>query len=71
MSSSTTYRAVCPLCQTVLVSSDRGGGSMDFAVAIKAMHAHLTHSCDKADGIGKRQRELVADNSIEAIEGAA
>lgn len=70
-SRSSGYRAVCRLCQTVLVSSTPNGAFVDFGVAVKAMHAHLIHSCDAAIGINKRAREIVADTSIEVVEGVA
>lgn len=65
------YRAVCPLCQTVIVSPLPRGTFREYGVALKAVHAHLRHSCDKAAGLKRRSLEAVADHSVEAIEGAA
>lgn len=74
MSTSTTYRAVCPLCKTVLVSSDRGGGFYEFDAAVKAMRGHLRFSCDVQEQLppmSTHELGIVSENSIEAIEGAA
>jgi hypothetical protein len=74
MSTSTSYRAVCPFCKTVLVTLAPGGVFVEFGTAVKAMRGHLRFSCDVQDKLppmSKRELEIVSENSIEAIEGAA
>jgi hypothetical protein len=73
-SPSSGYRAVCPLCKTVLVTVAPRGVFADFDAAVKAMRGHLRFSCDVQDTLppmSKRELEIVSENSIEAIEGAA
>jgi hypothetical protein len=74
MSTSTSYRAVCPLCKTVLVSAAPRGVFVEFDAAVKAMRGHLRFLCDVQETLppmSKRELEIVSENSIEAIEGAA
>jgi hypothetical protein len=72
MTSRSSYRAVCRLCQTVLVTCTPHGAFVDYDVAVKAMDAHLKNSCDQSgDLLNRRGREIVAETSIEVIEGVA
>lgn len=70
-SPSSGYRAVCPLCETVLVSSEKDGAFAKYNVAVKAMRGHLKFSCEKAQGEKPRTLEILSDAGIEVIEGAA
>ena len=70
-SPSSGYRAVCPLCKTVVVSSAPGGTFTEAGAAIRAMHGHLVFSCDAANGLKRSEREQAAENCVEAVEGAA
>lgn len=70
--SASGYRAVCSLCQTVLVSSLPHGRFRTYEEAAKVMHAHLIHRCEQVrEPLRPREREHVAHQSIEVIEGAA
>jgi hypothetical protein len=74
MSTSDRYRAVCPFCKTVLVTVAPGGVFGKFDTAVKAMRGHLRFNCDVQDTLppmSTRELEIVSENSIEAIEGAA
>lgn len=72
MSAQSGYRPVCRLCQSVLVSSMPHGRFDDYRRAVKAMQGHLLYTCDAASSsMSNRERELVAEDSIEVVEGVA
>lgn len=66
------YRAVCSLCQTVLVSSMPHGRFESFEAAARVARAHVLHRCEKVTGTPKgRELDALADNSVEVVEGVA
>lgn len=68
-SRSESYRCVCALCQTVLVSARPDGTFESFGAAAAVARAHLFHRCEK---VTKRPRpnelDIVADASVKVIE---
>lgn len=64
-----TYRCVCALCQTVLVSSLPAGTYLSFEEAARVGRAHLVHRCDQVTRtLSDRELDIIADASVELLE---
>lgn len=66
------YRAVCPVCKTILVSAMPHGRFLTFQEAVRVNRAHLIHRCD---GVKKeltdRELDIVSEAGVEVVQGAA
>lgn len=63
------YRVTCPFCQTQ-IRGPHGGAYREFARAVKAIKVHWRISCVAPREMGRNEKDVIAESSIEAVERA-
>jgi hypothetical protein len=64
----TEFKAVCPFCNTHLLTVEQGLAFPTFGQAVARIKAHWTYSCGSVPHMKRHEREVIAENNVQPME---